>query len=429
MRMQRLLNLPVLALALVPTLATGQEVASISEDQFVAWVRETAIPLDSLDWLEVDLHPLGGLEEALAGKRIVYLGEPDHFIREKMDYRLLMIRYLHTLGFRHVGMEQGRSDGKRIDRYLETGDEECLGRVAIYGYDGYVREDRDDAVPGWTGGKNSAFREKAQEGAFWFVREMRRFNEMLGLSEKRLTYFGYDVSMKPGGSYVDARVKGETRQEEAARLDALVQFMAVREPEVLVLLGQADMRELRRTLICLAEGLRFVDGFIGPFSTDQKHATLRRRETNMHRQMDEVLEFSTPDDKFILLGHDLHLSRESGRIEWEGRKMWPSIGTHLSHTRPDEIYSVWLLFDIGYHGEPMANEPLRRIRGRSGDVERLLGKAGDLYFLPLADNDPRASFLDEPRELLCGGFRPRCVLREQADAVFFVKEVSPQEGR
>ena len=58
----------------------------------------------------------------LAGKRFVFLGEPDHFIVEKYPFRLLFIQHLLGRGWRHVGMETGRSVGWRVDRYLETGD-------------------------------------------------------------------------------------------------------------------------------------------------------------------------------------------------------------------------------------------------------------------------------------------------------------------
>lgn len=443
----RILSLLALSLVGVPL---AQQSAAISEADFVAWVREAALPLDGLDWETVDLSPLEGLDQALEGKRIVYLGEPDHFIREKMDYRLILIRFLHARGWRYVGMEQGRSDGMRIDRYLETGDEALLDRVAIFGYEGFLREDRDDRVPGWTGGKNEDMRQKAVDEARWFVREMRRFNAGLDSPAERLHYFGFDVSMVPGGSYFDARallephradplgaelwkrlerVEGESRQEEAARLDALAFFVDERSEELGRLLGPSGRRELRRSIVCLAEGLRFVDGFIGPFDTESKHATLARREENMQRQMDELLEQWGPEAKVILMGHDLHLSRESGRIEWDGSTMWPTIGTHLAHTRPGEVFAFWLLFESGVHGSPMADEPFRRVRRRTHDVERLLGKAGDLYVLPLHGSDPRSAFLDEPRDLLVGGFRARCALNEQADAIFFIEEVRPQDGR
>lgn len=430
--------------------SSAQQSAGISEEDFVDWVREAALPLEGLDWETVDLSALESLDQALEGKRIVYLGEPDHFIREKMDYRLILIRFLHARGWRYVGMEQGRSDGMRIDRYLETGDEALLERVAIFGYEGFLREDRDDRVPGWTGGKNADMRQNAVDEARWFVRTMRRFNEGLASPQERLRYFGFDVSMKPGGSWFDARellephradplaaelwkclerVAGESRQEEAERLDALARHIDERSEELERLLGAYEQRELRRSIVCLAEGLRFVDGFIGPYDQDSKHATLARREESMQRQMDELLEQWGPEAKVILMGHDLHLSRESGKLEWEGRTMWPSIGTHLAHTRPGEVFAVWMLFERGVHGSPMADEPFRRVRSRLHDVERLLGKAGDLYVLPLRGPDPRSSFLDEPRDLLVGGFRPRCALNEQADAVFFVKEAVAQDGR
>ena len=46
-------------------------------------------------------------DEALKGKRIVYLGEMDHFVAERMEFRLMLIRELSRRGFRRIGLEMG----------------------------------------------------------------------------------------------------------------------------------------------------------------------------------------------------------------------------------------------------------------------------------------------------------------------------------
>ena len=91
-------------------------------DNFVAWARKRAVTFDSLEGAHTDIEKLSFLDELLEGKRIVYLGEEDHWIREKNSYRLLLLRYLFSRGWRWLGEELGWSDGMRINRYLETGE-------------------------------------------------------------------------------------------------------------------------------------------------------------------------------------------------------------------------------------------------------------------------------------------------------------------
>lgn len=228
----------VIAISAPLALSTGQT-ESVGEEDFLAWVKQRAIPLDTLDWQKIDLEPLGILDELLDGKRIVYLGEPDHYIHEKNEFRLILIRYLFEKGWNHIGMEMGLSDAKKMDRYLETGDEAILDRIAIYGYEGDARDDRDDSVQGLTDDSNPEFRKKATAESRWFLSRLRLLNESCPSDHPRLHWFGYDVSFKPGGGYVDAarileshaahplvqeltkrmaRVEGESRLEESERL-------------------------------------------------------------------------------------------------------------------------------------------------------------------------------------------------------------------
>ena len=109
---------------------------------FVEWAREAAVFVGDFADDGFEVERLAFLDEALEGKRIVYLGEPSHWIHEKYPYRLLMVRYLFSRGWRHLGEELSWSDGKRVDRYLETGDPAQLDRVTAYGYEGANRPDR-----------------------------------------------------------------------------------------------------------------------------------------------------------------------------------------------------------------------------------------------------------------------------------------------
>src|SRR4029077_7230148 len=97
--------------------------------EFKAWASARAIRLDLPLRSERNFERLSVLDPAIASKRIGYLGEPDHFIHEKYDYRLLMLRYLVSRGWNHIGEEMGLVDGYRINQFLAGGDSDFLDRV------------------------------------------------------------------------------------------------------------------------------------------------------------------------------------------------------------------------------------------------------------------------------------------------------------
>ncbi len=85
-------------------------------DKFSAWAQKQAIDIDPLDGAGFNIERLSSFDELFTNKRIVYLGEEDHWIHEKIEYRILMLRYLFSRGWRHVGEEIGFSYGLRLDR-------------------------------------------------------------------------------------------------------------------------------------------------------------------------------------------------------------------------------------------------------------------------------------------------------------------------
>ena len=431
------------------TEASSQPSERDAEAGFLDWTRQNAIPLDSLDCSNVDPAAFTFLDEALIGKRVVYLGETDHFVAERMEFRLLLIRELARHGFRRIGMEMGLSDGKRMDRYLETGDEDWLDKVALYGYRGDIRTDRDDEVPGWTDDSHPEFRQTVLDEAQWFLRQLRKVNACLPEGEPRLKWFGYDLSFRPGGGYADAaellalhkdtpmaqqvmermaRVPGESRLEEATRLEGLVHLLDENRNELMAQMGEADTLELRRLLQRMADAFRFIDALQGPRDEDAT-AAHRRRERRMCHNLNEYLAEWPPDEKIILLGHALHLSKSSESLRTNDiGTMWKSVGTHLAEQLPDQVYAIWLLHDHGMHGQPRGFFPVRPFRSPSGSVERLLARVHPILILPLHSNDPRASWLDEEHLFSVSGGPAHAVLPDQTDCIFFI-ETAHEPGK
>lgn len=179
------------------------------------WVAASAIPLNGPDWRSVDRRALSPLDAAASGKRIVYVGEAHHLIREKYDVRLLVLRQLLDLGWRYLGMELGRSDGLCVDEYLRTGEEACLRRTAALSC-------------------ASAFADA--ELGFW--KAVRSLSEARPPGTPRLSCFGYDVDLRLGGRFFQAwKRHSEGLSSDEEWRSALAEREKAMEREMTLFLG------------------------------------------------------------------------------------------------------------------------------------------------------------------------------------------------
>ena len=128
------------------------------------------------------------------------------------------------------------------------------------------------------------------------------------------------------------------------------------------------------------------------------------------------------------MGHNLHLSKNNetayfGEKHTGRMKLWRTIGTHVAERLPGEVYSMWLLYDRGRHGNIMLEAGFEEVQSDPRRIEHLLAKAGSAFFLPFHSNDPREAYLDQDLNFVQNGSIASGYLMEQADAVFFVAEV------
>ncbi len=417
-----------------------------SLEEFQTWAKESAVKLPSLARDKVGSAPFTFLDKALKQKRIVFLGESDHFVGERMEFRLLLIRELMQRGYRRIGMEMGYSDGLRMDRYLATGDESWLDRVALYGYREDLRKDRKDEIAGWTDRSHSEFSQTVQDEALWFLRQLRKINEELPEGEPRLSWFGYDLSFRPGGGYSDARellakhpdkalardierrmkrVPGETRIQEADRLEKLVAVLDERQTGLLEFMSKEDSLDLRRSFQRMADAFRFIEDMqdVSNLQPNNIVKTLSRRERRMDHNFDEHLAEWPEDEKLILLGHALHLSKDSEAIHTESfGMMWKSIGTYLTQKVPGEVYGIWLLHHRGQHGRPRGTPSVIVFRSPRRALEGHLAALHPILMLPLGSNDPGEAWLHKERVFSNSGSPARAIISRQADCLFFVEQ-------
>jgi erythromycin esterase-like protein len=397
---------------------------------FRSWARGHAIPFDP-DAEDGDPERLAALDPLLEGRRLAFLGEADHFVHEKVAARLFVLRWLHARGWRRIGEEIAWSDGVRIDRFLATGDESALERIATFGYRGGERSDRDDRPTGvmrelFANQPEAAFRAE-------HVRYLRALRRLGGI---RL--FGFDVDYEPGVGYevlaergtpAPPRVAGESLDAEIARIDA-----------ALAGLGE-NRRELARGLRTLRESLAYVRLAHPAPSWDALRPAMALREQLMLEHVRHAMAELEPDEKLVLLGHDLHLARDDSRIRKRGGGVGPGgdrvpcLGTQLCAApgRADgDVFAVWVLHDRGESSVPRPGGD-RRVRSPRGSLNSLLAEVaeevGPAFALPTCSDDPRARPLrDEAIVAFMYDARVRARVVEQADVVVFVRDVSPMRA-
>ncbi len=421
-------------------------------DNFVAWARKRAVTFDSLEGAHTDIEKLSFLDELLEDKRIVYLGEEDHWIREKNSYRLLLLRYLFSRGWRRLGEELGWSDGMRINRYIETGERTHLNRVSTYGYRGTIREDRDDGPTGILKETSTKYPTEAFASTQIRLAEaLRKLNVERPAGSTPLYFFGFDLDVLAGGGYEDlagmllpvieapaaaklqallARPSGESLEQEIARLERVLEEIDAGKEQLKELLGPDSLGLLRESAQTLRQSFDFIRMANPARTWEQLNRAMAAREEAMYRRVRFILSQMEPGEKLILMGHNRHLAKESDAIKNAGGappggKKVPSLGTMLNRLLPGEVFSIWMLHDRGSSSQPLSWLS-SEYSSPPGSLNAMLAEVGPYFLLPTVSPDPRARLLGKPLQVN-GIYNQvfRTAVARQADAVFFVRRVNP----
>jgi erythromycin esterase-like protein len=391
------------------------------------WVAENATPVEIADVEQAaraDVEALAWLDALVAGKRFAFVGEANHFVHEKLGYRLFMVRYLASRGFTVLLEELAWSDGLRIDRYLQTGDEAWLERVGTFGFSGDARLDRDDR---WTGYLAPSLEHYPTAA---FKHEHLRLIRALREVRPRLANHGFDVDYQPGAGYAHlgeldvelralaAPVAGESIEAEIARLERLVHALEARPA------SGAQLRTARS----LRDGFRYTALIKDAPTLEALRSGMAFRESVMHEQVDDVVASYPPDTRFIVFAHDLHLARDDARVA-PGAGVGPgggrvdAIGTHIAKRHPGEVFAVWMLDCEGQDSQPLVALG-NRVRAPRGSLNAALARAGESYFVPV-----RGPLADRHRVAFMYGSTADVDLDAQVDALFFSRRVSPLRER
>ena len=387
-----------------------------------AFVDRHAVRLPH-DIVQTDPALLAPLADRVKGHDIVALGEMNHFVHEKTDFRLLLTRFLLAQGWRDVFEEIGWSDGWRVDRYLQTGDETSL-RLPCFDDLTHLRSDRDDRPGGILKSDGYPVAE--------FVGEQKRFYRGLRETGFPVHHAGVDIDALPGGSYDDIaaalpqgdprttsfrqslqRVPNETAREEAARLRAIA-IPSDWPPPI------AAARD------ALAESLDYIAMTYSARSYEAVRPGMAFREGAMKRRYLEA-ERLLASERQIVLGHAHHLAKDDGLIVspgvGPGGNKVPSLGHWLAQERKRRVFAVWMIYGGGEDNQPLPSLP----RKANYPAHTLNAQLARLTTTPLLFFPPDAPDLfTKPVSI---GHMYNAVfetpLAAQADAVVYIPTVTP----
>ncbi len=415
-------------------------------EEFKAWASEHAIALDLPVKCDRNLAKLAALDEALGEKRVAFVGEPDHFIHQKYDYRLLVLRYLIARGFSHVGEEMGVSDGHRVNRFFATGDATYLERAPIYGYKGDQRTDREDKPTGLLGDSYSAAYPLIE-----FAAEQKTFaRDLRALAGARVNFFGFDIDGIPGGGYPDTtemvrpfenpapvarilarlhRVAGESLDDEIARLDSTVNLIDGELEALSDMVGAAEAEKVARYARALRDSFRYIQMAFPAKTWPALNTAMAYRETLMHRHVADAITEATPDGKIALMSHNLHLAKDFPRVRGivgagPGGGKVDAVGTHLNKLTGGDVFSIWMLINRGRDCQPFSF-CTSEINPIAGTMNAALAEIAPALLLPLASLKTSGLEEDELSIQMDGNSGITTAIARQADAIVFVDEVSP----
>jgi len=389
------------------------------------WIDKHAVRLDPVTYepAAADAARLTALDSALGEATVVFLGETNHFVHEKAEFRLWWLGRLAGRRPLVVGEELSWSDGHDVARYLQTGDEAHLDRAATFGGTSHRRADRDDRPAGVFKASHDAF------PTALFRAEQARFYRGLRALPGIRRFFGFDIDA-PGTGYHDirghahhdrsfwgriARVPGESVAGEAERLE-----------RALAMLPAGDSA-LRADLAAAITSLRYAGLVSDAADYEAVRPAMAYREEAMKRHLERELRHLADGEVLVLLAHAAHLAKDDAGIQSQGvgpgGGLVPSLGHHLVHDLGLRPYSAWMVYGGGTDSQPLPDLP-NHAAYPAGSLNSQLGLYDQPLVIPTAPAAHGA--LAEPAGI--GQMYNQVIpvnLPAQADAIFFLPSISP----
>lgn len=308
---------------------------------FEPWIRANSHLIQSLD--SDDFSDLRFLEPLLDGKRIVQLGEDDHFTAEQSILKIRLIKYLHQeLGYEVIAFESGLLDCYLTNMQISQLSADQAMKRSIHGiwhteevlplFD-YLKENSASTTPLLLTGFDSQPSQTNQDDQTRFFYDLLKglkadyAVEIRALEESILTVESVEELTRIASGDPDPVLVYEDLARFLALNQDKLQQINSNSPVLVRVAEQAAWSRAR-----FIEGRQVYD----PFNSGEG---FKVRDQAMAANVEFLAEVLFPDQKIVLWSHNNHISEIT---KFAG---YNNMGSHLSDYFGEELYSIAV---IGY---------------------------------------------------------------------------------
>ncbi|MFI4973602.1 MAG: hypothetical protein ACHP84_03570 [Caulobacterales bacterium] len=392
------------------------------------WVGAAGAVLPS-PWSASGRPPPPWLDDALAGAQVVFLGEMNHFVHEKTDYRLLMADMLLSRGWSVFGEELGWADGRVLQDYFAGAGEGLFDGLAMFGDASGLRQDRDDRPTGLLRPSFDAYPVDLMR-----AEQTRFYRDLKAAAEARaarIAYFGVDIDALPGAGYARTQAPGEAREllSRVPGESAAQEARRLRRAQALIEASGPDgaSAETSTALAALADSLDYIDRTYGAATYDALKPGMAFREDCMKRRFADMRRM-TGGAKAVLMAHALHLAKDDALLGpaagvGPGGGLTRSLGAHIVQELGLKVFSVWMIYGAGEDAQPFPDLP-RKADYTEGSLNRILAGFTEPVIFPVSGAPP--GVFDQPIGV---GHMYNALavtpLAGQVDAILYLPRVTP----
>jgi erythromycin esterase len=327
--------LGLLSIALAPQRVDAQDTVQAVRD----WIRAYSVPIAHLD-AGHDFSDLKPFRNALAGVRVVGLGEATHGSHEIFTMKHRLVEFLvKEMGFTALAMESSYSNCEPINDYILTG--------------------KGDARSGLTGQGYMAW---DNEEFLAMLEWLRAYNRTVP-PERKVRFYGLDaLSFKSVGrervrAYVRAqaptlvastdsllwllaaeeynwpsRVNQKALQSTLVPLRALRNYLATNKQRLERASSPRELEQVAKYVEVMEQGVFIAVKEVPPAFAFQK----KDRDDYQWENLNYLMSRARPGTKFMIWEHNGHVATRS-----------PSVGSHLRQALGNGYYALGIAADTG----------------------------------------------------------------------------------
>jgi len=408
--------MPRVSLFVLLWVAAPRTSAYAQDSAVVSWMRETAIPLRTLD-AGTGFADLAPLKPILINARIVGLGESTHGTSEFQRVKHRLLEFLvKEMGYTVFTMEVAYSDAQPMNDYILHGKG---NKADVLSKLGYVAWDTEEfaAMVDW----------------------MRAYNRTVP-DAKKVRFYGVDLYRNSVGRDKVLAAVRRVLPIAVPTTDSLFATLAEQErrwpswDSTVIAAARAPLETLASELEVRRHAAPAVltpaewDEVIQSVEVMRQAAVLKHRDQYMAQNLAYVIDHEAPGAKFVHWAHDEHVTTDS-----------LSLGYFMRRRYGDAYYAVGLYFNQGTYLtrsiRPLGDFQIKTQRATDGMLEWFLARTGlPCFFLDLRTPSGKRmvdAWMRTPREAFFGSWgadpttNDTLKVRDWYDGLLFVNESTP----